>query len=77
MASEALDIPQKCLTRYKRDMEKSGQLRELMTGPCRVTGFRAAYLTTNPELFPPSPGEKIAGYFKRLFSRLKKQRVWK
>lgn len=50
MASEATGIPQKCLTRRKRDLELSGQLIELFIAPCQITGLRAAYLTTNENL---------------------------
>jgi hypothetical protein len=55
MASEALKIPQKCLTRYKRDLELSGNLWEVYEGICQLTGFYAAYLTTNPDLAPSKP----------------------
>lgn len=55
MASEALKIPQKCLTRYKRDLEQSGNLWEVREGICQLTGFYAAYLTTNPDLAPSKP----------------------
>jgi len=48
MAADATGIKQKCLTRYKRKLEKQGLLWEVRKGICRKTGQRAAYLTTNP-----------------------------
>lgn len=50
MASEATGIPQKCLTRYKRTLQRAGQLIELFTSECKITGRKAAYLTTNENL---------------------------
>jgi len=50
MVTEATGIPQKCLTRHKRALEKSGQLIELFYADCRKTGHRAAYLTTNQNI---------------------------
>lgn len=52
MASNATGIPQKNITRYKRDLEKQGLLYEVKKGICKYTGFKAWYLTTNKELFP-------------------------
>lgn len=54
MVTEATGIPQKCITRYKRDLEKAGKLKELYKKNCEKTGFKAWYLTTNPELFNSS-----------------------
>lgn len=54
MVTEATEIPQKCITRYKRDLEKAGLLSELFKTTCKQTGFKAWYLTTNPDLFPSS-----------------------
>lgn len=54
MVTEATGIPQKCICRYKRDLEKQGLLYEVVKKHCKFTGFRAWYLTTNPELFPKS-----------------------
>lgn len=51
MVSFATGIPQKNITRYKRDLEKAGKLFEVEKKHCKETGFRAWYLTTNPELF--------------------------
>jgi len=52
MVSAATGIPQKCITRYKRDLEKSGQLWEIEKKLCKKTGFKAWYLTTNSKLAP-------------------------
>ena len=51
MVSDATGIPQKNITRYKRDMELSGILFETEKKRCEKTGFMAWFLTTNPELF--------------------------
>lgn len=47
-------VPQKNFCRYKRILEKNGQLAEIEKKPCKSTGFKAWYLTTNPEAFPKS-----------------------
>lgn len=52
MVSAATDIPQKNICRYKRDLEKAGRLWETEKKLCKHTGFRAWYLTTNPENAP-------------------------
>ena len=52
MVSAATGIPQKNICRYKRDLEKAGRLWETEKKLCKKTGFKAWYLTTNPELFP-------------------------
>ena len=52
MVSAATGIPQKNICRYKRDLEKTGQLFEIEKKICKVTGFKAWYLTTNPEKAP-------------------------
>ena len=54
MVTEATCVPQKSICRYKRDLEKQGLLYEVVKKHCKLTGFRAWYLTTNPELFPKS-----------------------
>lgn len=58
MVSKALNIPQKNLTRYKRYFEKRGMLKELYRKFCKLTGFRASYLTTNPDLMRKSINPK-------------------
>ncbi len=52
MVSAATEIPQKNITRYKRKLEKMGLLWEVEKKLCKQTGFRASYLTTNPENAP-------------------------
>ena len=52
MASEAISIPQKNLCRYKAELQKANLLWEVDYRPCRLTGFKAQYLTTNPNLIP-------------------------
>ncbi len=52
MVSEATSIPQKNITRYKRDLEKNNRLWEVEKKHCKCTGFKAWYLTTNPEFAP-------------------------
>jgi hypothetical protein len=54
MVSYATGIPQKCITRYKRDLEKLGQLAEVRRQRCKITNHLAWYLTTNVNLFPQS-----------------------
>lgn len=58
MVSKALNIPQKNLTRYKRYFEKRGLLKEVCRKLCRLTGFRASYLTTDPNLISKSNQSK-------------------
>lgn len=52
MVTDATGVPQKCITRYKRDLEKAGRLWEIKKTYCKKTGFKAWYLTTNPENAP-------------------------
>ena len=52
MVTDATGVPQKCITRYKRDLEKVGKLKEVKKTFCKITGFKAWYLTTNQSLFP-------------------------
>lgn len=54
MVTEATGIPQKCITRYKRDLEKQGLLAEVKKGYCKVTNHLAWYITTNKNYFPQS-----------------------
>ena len=54
MVEQATGIPQKSICRYKRKLELQGLLCEVSTKLCLRTGFRACYLTTNPDLFPKS-----------------------
>jgi hypothetical protein len=52
MVTAATGVPQKCVTRYKRDLEKTGRLWEIEKTYCQRTGYRAWYLTTNPDKAP-------------------------
>lgn len=52
MVSTATGIPQKNICRYKRDLEKAGRLWEIEKKLCKQTGFKAWYLTTNPDKAP-------------------------
>jgi hypothetical protein len=49
MVAKETGIPQKNICRYKRDLELSGRLWEIEKKLCKETGFRAWYLTTDPE----------------------------
>jgi len=51
MLTAATGIPQKCITRYKRELEKEGKLQEVVKAICKSSGFKAYYLTTNTSLF--------------------------
>lgn len=52
MVSAATGIPQKNICRYKRNLEKAGQLWEIEKKACKKTGLKAWYLTTNPKKVP-------------------------
>ena len=52
MVSKETGIPQKNICRYKRDLEQSGRLWELYKTNCKLTGFKAWYLTTDPDKVP-------------------------
>jgi len=52
MVSDATNVPQKNICRYKRDLEKSGRLWEIEKKLCKKTGFKAWYLTTDPDKAP-------------------------
>jgi hypothetical protein len=52
MVADATGIYQKNICRYKRDLEKVGRLWEVTKDICKKTGFRAWYLTTNPDKAP-------------------------
>jgi hypothetical protein len=54
MVTEATGVKQKCITRYKRDLEKAGRLWEVRKAPCKQTGFKAWYLTTDETKAPKS-----------------------
>ncbi len=48
MVCNAIGIKQKNFTRYKRDLEQAGKLFEVVKEPCKITGCKAWYLSTNP-----------------------------
>lgn len=52
MVTDATGIYQRCITRYKRDLEKAGMLWEVDKQDCQKTGFKAWYLTPNPSMAP-------------------------
>ena len=52
MVELATGVPQKNICRYKRDLEKAGRLWEIEKKKCKRTGFKAWYITTNPEYSP-------------------------
>src|ERR1700712_4195819 len=52
MVTAATAVPQKCICRYKRELEKSGLLWELVKKECKTTGFKAWYLTTDKKKAP-------------------------
>lgn len=52
MVTDATGIPQKNLTRYKRNFQSAGLLFEVYKGICKKTKHRATYLTTNKNLIP-------------------------
>jgi hypothetical protein len=52
MVAQATGVPQKCITRYKRYLEKNGMLWEVKRKYCQHTGYKAYYLTTDPAKVP-------------------------
>lgn len=52
MVADATGIYQKNICRYKRDLEKAGRIWEIEKKPCKKTGSKAWYLTTNPNKAP-------------------------
>jgi hypothetical protein len=52
MVSDQTGVPHKNICRYKRDLEKAGMLWEIEKKQCQKTGYRAWYLTTDPEKVP-------------------------
>lgn len=55
MVATALGIYRPSTCRFKRWAEKAGQLWEVCKGVCAVTGYRASYLTTDPDKAPANP----------------------
>lgn len=58
MVANQTGIPQKNLTRYKTELEDKGLLKVLFVATCKVTGFKAQYLTTNLEIIQSMKGGK-------------------
>jgi len=52
MVADTTGVYQKNICRYKRDLEKTGRLWEIEKKLCEKTGFKAWYLTTNPDKAP-------------------------
>jgi len=52
MVADSTGVYQKNICRYKRDLEKVGRLWEIEKKLCKKTGFKAWYLTTNPNKAP-------------------------
>ena len=59
MAAVALNIYRPSLCRRKRTLEINGQLAEIKQAYCIITKRKAAYLSTNPEMFPINPQLKL------------------
>lgn len=62
MVSLATGVPQKCICRYKRDLEKRGLLWETEKKLCKKTGFRAWYLTANPNNAPEQSTNHLTNF---------------
>lgn len=60
MVAAATGVPQKCITRYKRDLERNRMLWEVERKYCKLTGFKAYYLTTDPTKVPNNPQLKLS-----------------
>lgn len=52
MVSAETGVPQKNICRYKRDLEQAGRLVEIRKGICKVTRFKAWYITCDESKFP-------------------------
>ena len=52
MVADATGVYQKNICRYKRDLEKAGRIWEIKKDVCQKTGFKAWYLTTDPNKAP-------------------------
>ena len=62
MVSVATGVPQKNICRYKKDLEKKGLLKEIEKKTCKITGFKAWYITTNETMLP-----KLVNFQTKLF----------
>lgn len=59
MITEYIGIAQKNICRFKRELEKDGLLMEVNFSKCKVTGFRAWYITTDRNQFPKERVEQL------------------
>jgi hypothetical protein len=59
MVAAVTGIEQKNICRYKRTLEKAGQLWQVKEALCKKTGHKAWYLTTDPDLAPDLPNQLI------------------
>ncbi len=60
MASEATGLKQKNLCRYKIELQKANLLWEVDLKPCKITGFIAQWLTTNPDLIAAVDNKQLS-----------------
>ena len=60
MVADATGIYQKNICRYKRDLEKAGRIWETEKKTCKKTGFKAWYLTTNPNNSPKNSFNQLS-----------------
>lgn len=59
MVSDATGIPQKNICRYKRDLEEDNLLWQVHESRCKITGFKAWYLTTDPQKAPSNNTQQL------------------
>jgi hypothetical protein len=52
MISSETGIPRRSICRYKRELELADLLWEITKTRCEITGFKAWYLTTDPDQVP-------------------------
>lgn len=50
IVTSSIGIIQKCITRYKRDLEKAGRLAVVKKSVCKYSCHKAWCFTTNPEI---------------------------
>lgn len=53
MVCSETGLTQKNTCRYKRALQKANKLWEIKKDICKITGYKATYLTTNESLKPP------------------------
>ena len=52
MVSYETGIPRRSICRYKRELEQADLLWEITKTRCEITGYKAWYLTTDPDQGP-------------------------